>query len=100
MSKVHSLNSLSEFSGGNVENEYASKDESKDNSTPPEKVGSLQHDLDKDLKKKSSFGAVVNTRIQLTWKNITIKAPPKKRLCKKVDLDQPDKIILGKKTHL
>lgn len=48
------------------------------------------------VKKKSSFAEVAGAKIQLTWKHILITAPPKKGCCKKVPVDQEDKIILSK----
>lgn len=48
------------------------------------------------LKKKSSFAEAAGAKIQLTWKDILITAPPKKGCCKKAPVGQEDKIILGK----
>ena len=36
---------------------------------------------DNTVKKRSSFVDTKKTKIQLTWKNVIIKAKPKKRLC-------------------
>ena len=44
--------------------------------------------------KKSSFNDLSKPKIQLTWKNITISAPPKGKMCKKPDETEPDFIIL------
>lgn len=45
--------------------------------------------------KKTSFVETKKTKIQLTWKNITIKAPAKKGRFQKAD-DSKDVTILGK----
>jgi hypothetical protein len=36
-----------------------------------------------------------HNKLQLTWKNIIVKAPPKKRICRRIDPEAEDKIILG-----
>lgn len=43
---------------------------------------------------KSSFQDFTKTKIQITWKNITISASPPKRMCKKRDETKPDFVIL------
>jgi hypothetical protein len=48
------------------------------------------------MNKKSSFAGAAGAKIQLTWKEIYITAPPKKGMCKKAPVDQEDKVILGK----
>lgn len=45
--------------------------------------------------KKTSFVETKKTKIQLTWKNITIKAPAKKARWQKAD-ESKDVTILGK----
>lgn len=46
---------------------------------------------------KSSFDDTKKIKIQITWKNITIKAPPRAGMCKKVDPNAESFTILGKK---
>ena len=80
MSRVDSVNSHNDLSG-NIDNQYTLKNEtSKQNKPDIDKLDVVANDMDEIVKKKSSFGAIVNQSIQLTWKDITIKAPPKKRL--------------------
>lgn len=45
---------------------------------------------------KSSFAKIRKINIQITWKNITIKAPPKAGMCKKIAPDAESVTILGK----
>lgn len=49
---------------------------------------------------KSSFDETKKAKIQVSWKNITIKAPPKAGFCKKVPEDAEPLTILGKKLFL
>ena len=80
MSRVDSVNSHNDLSG-HIDNQYAIKYEtSKQNEPDIDKLGVVATDMDEIIKKKSSFETIVNKSIQLTWKNITIKSPPKKRL--------------------
>ena len=80
MSKVDSENSHNDLSG-NIDNQYAIKNEtSKQNEPDIDKLDIIANDMNGVAKKKSSFGAIVNKSIQLIWKDITIKSPPKKRL--------------------
>lgn len=48
---------------------------------------------------KSSFDDTKKAKIQITWKNITIKAHPRAGFCKKVPEDAEPFTILGKKNH-
>jgi len=48
-----------------------------------------------NIKKKSSFGAVQQTKLQLSWRDITITAPPKRKWCRGGNADEEDKVILG-----
>ena len=50
----------------------------------------------KNDKRKTSFIENKKSKIQLTWKNVTITAPPKKRLWCKQSPDAKEFIILGK----
>ena len=96
MSKVDSENLHNDLSG-NIDNQYAINNEtSKQNEPDIDKLDVVANDMYDVVKKKSSFGAIVNKSIQLTWKDITIKSPPKKLLWKKIDSRQQEKIIIGK----
>ena len=56
---------------------------------------SKNDDLEVNIKKKSSFSESNKPKIQITWKNITIKAQKKKRIWQK-SLDENSEItILG-----
>ena len=80
MSRVDSENLHNDLSG-HIDNQYAINNEtSKQNEPDIDKLDVVANNMDEIIKKKSSFGAIVNKSIQLTWKDITIKAPPKKRL--------------------
>jgi leucyl aminopeptidase len=50
---------------------------------------------------KSSFDDTKKIKIQISWSNITIKAPPKAGFCKKLASDAESFTILGKsKFHI
>ena len=46
------------------------------------------------LAKHQSFSHLDKSKVQLTWKNVTITAPPKKRRCKRV-VEGEERVILG-----
>ncbi len=46
-------------------------------------------------RKSSNFKEAFGTKIQLTWKDVVITAPPKKEPCKKLPEDAEEKVILG-----
>ena len=48
------------------------------------------------IRKHSSFADLNQTKVQLTWKDVTITAPKKKRFCRKPAEGEEDKVILGK----
>ena len=46
-------------------------------------------------RRESAFHDAIGTKIQLTWEDVFITAPPKKPMCKKIPEGAEDKVILG-----